>query len=111
MRRDRAPAGHDTADAQLRQVTRTKLAHDAQQLTLRLDAGLVPPHLDTVVDDLEETAESLGQEVEGLVDLGTHGVGATARYCNRFLYVDPAPALPGGAIRRDLNTDTIAANF
>jgi hypothetical protein len=111
VRRDRTPAGHDTADAQLRQVTQTKLAHDAQQLTLLLDARLVPPHLDTVVDDLEATTESLGQEVEGLVDLGTHGVGATARYCNRFLYVDPAPALPDGAIRPDLNSDTIAADF
>jgi tetratricopeptide (TPR) repeat protein len=112
LTRDRTPAGQDTSDAQLLQVTRTKLAHDTQQLSLLLDAGLVPAHLGTVLSDFEATVESLGPEgAEAQIDLGHQGVGATARYCNRVLHVDPAPALPGGALRRDLDFDAIAKSF
>ena len=112
LRRDRTPAGQDTNDAQLLQVTRTKLVHDAQQLSLLLDADLVPAHLDTILSDLEATVESIGTEgKEGPIDLGHCGIGSTTRYCNRVLYVDPAPALPGGVLRRDLDFDAISKSY
>jgi len=112
VRRDRTPPGHETDDPQLFRVTPTKLAHDAQQLAILRSADLVPAHMDTVLRDLEETITQLGDGHDDTeIDLKERGVGATARYCNRVLYVDPAPARPGGALRRDLDFTAIQEQF
>lgn len=112
VKRDRTPPGRETDDPQLFRVTPTKLTHDAQQLAVLRSANLVPKHMDTVLRDFEETIAQLGNGHDDTeIDLKERGVGATARYCNRVLYVDPAPAHPGGALRRDLDFASIQEQF
>lgn len=112
LKADRTPPGHETHDPQLLCVSKTKLMHDAQQLAVLRAADLVPAHLDTVLKDFDETIARLDENTdESEIDLKVQGIGATARYCNRVLYVDPAPALTGGALRRDLDFDAIQRDF
>lgn len=99
-------------------TTRTKLAHDIEQLSYLLDQGRLLPDLTEVLTDYQDLERRLfggpdnnSSAATEEVDLPDDVSPRIAGTYNRLYHMAPAPALAGGALNPGLDRAAIEADY
>ncbi len=92
------------------EMSRFKLAHDADQLSYLRDRGVIGPDYDAVISEYR----SLGAEVakrELMFEQSVTARPLLGATFNRLVHLAEAPTLRGGAVNRDLDRAAIEAAY
>jgi tetratricopeptide (TPR) repeat protein len=103
--------GNDLGDAV--KVLAYRIKHDREQIELLRQRGLLKKkwepyadYLNTLWHNLQTTAD-----IGGSVDIVGTNVQKIAPSYNCLVYLEKSPAIPGGALRSDLNVEELQNNY
>jgi tetratricopeptide (TPR) repeat protein len=113
MRRARGVVPQAPVDPQFVATSRSKLAHDIEQMNYLIERGVLAAEHKPAVAALESALSTLGPKFEGTsaIDFPPALQGAAATLYNRLLNFYDAPAIDGPAVNPDLDRLRIEADY